>query len=225
MSTPPTDPHDDDHGHEHEHGHDGHDHGREPANPFGNPITASFGPDAKVRPAVPADADAVGLVQDAVWRQAYAEVLPAEVLGALSPASFAETWRRSLSSPPAGVAKLLVACRGHLVVGFAAIGPTQDPDGTATTAEVTVLGIHPDARRQGHGSRLLNACVDELREAGAELTNVWILVGDGDTRRFLEAGGFRPDGAFRDRVVSPDGATAREVRLVASLVPGDPDPA
>ena len=33
----------------------------------------------------------------------------------------------------------------------------------------------------------------------------------------LLAGGLGPDGAFRDRVVSPDGDTAREVRLVADL--------
>ena len=42
-----------------------------------------------------------------------------------------------------------------------------------------------------------------------------------DTRAFLMGAGLGPDGAFRDRVVSPDGATLREVRVRASLAPSD----
>ena len=76
---------------------------------------------------------------------------------------------------------------------------------------------HPDARRQGHGSRLLNASVDVLREAGADSVSLWVLADDEAVRAFLAASGFAPDGAFRDRVVSPDGDTLREVRLAATL--------
>jgi hypothetical protein len=47
--------------------------------------------------------------------------------------------------------------------------------------------------------------------------HTWVLASDEATRGFLMAGGLGPDGAFRDRVVSPDGDTAREVRLVADL--------
>ncbi|HBO54394.1 MAG TPA: GNAT family N-acetyltransferase, partial [Janibacter terrae] len=36
-------------------------------------------------------------------------------------------------------------------------------------------------------------------------------------RAFLTGSGLEPDGAYRDRVVSPDGATAREVRLTAAV--------
>ena len=32
-----------------------------------------------------------------------------------------------------------------------------------------------------------------------------------------QAAGFAPDGAHRERVVSPDGTTAREVRLVVAI--------
>ena len=82
--------------------------------------------------------------------------------------------------------------------------------------------MHPDARRQGHGSRLLNASVDLLAEAGAESVTLWLLTDDEATRAFLAASGFAPDGAFRDRVVSPAGDTAREVRLVADIRPDGP---
>lgn len=184
-----------------------HDHSHEP------------GPaaDASVRIAKPTDAPAVGVVQSAVWTQAYAGRVPDEVVSLFEAPAFAKAWRQSLENPPEGVHRLLVARAGEQVVGFAAIGPSQDPDAGPARGEVTAIGVHPGARRLGHGSRLLNACVDTLRGAGAEDVAVWVLADDEDTRAFLVASGLGPDGAFRDRVVSPDGDTLREVRLVASL--------
>ncbi|WP_270887648.1 GNAT family N-acetyltransferase [Pedococcus sp. 5OH_020] len=173
--------------------------------------------DASVRLARETDVPAVGLVQSAVWREAYAGVLPAQALEAFEPQAFAAGWRRSLAAPPAGIYRLLAACAGDQVVGFAAIGPSQDPDASPTTGELTALGVHPQARRVGHGSRLLNAAVDTLRGADAEYLSAWVLVTDETTRAFLTQAGLRPDGAFRDRVVSPDGDVAREVRLVAAI--------
>jgi ribosomal protein S18 acetylase RimI-like enzyme len=174
--------------------------------------------DASVRRARPNDAPAVGLVQATVFREAYAGRVPDEVVARFDPEAFARAWRDSLTDPPAGVHRLLVACAGPQVVGLSAVGPSQDRDAGPTAAEVTVLAVHPDARRQGHGSRLLNASVDVLRDAGAEVVSCWLLVDDEAARAFLTASGFGPDGAFRDRVVSPSGATLREVRLSARLV-------
>ena len=85
------------------------------------------------------------------------------------------------------------------------------------TGEITLLGVHPLARRQGHGSRLLNACVDQLRDLGAEDVTIWLPADLDEMRAFLLASGLGPDGAYRDRIVSPDGATLREVRLHATL--------
>lgn len=182
--------------------------------------------DASVRTARATDAPAVGFVQAVVWREAYEGVVPAEVLEAFEPNAFASAWRQSLSSPPQGVYRLLAACAGDQVVGFASIGPSQDPDAGGATGEVSALGVHPEARRAGHGSRLLNAAVDTLRGAGADTLHAWVLSTDEQTRAFLTASGLHPDGAFRDRVVSPDGQTAREVRLVADIRPeGEPEPA
>ena len=113
--------------------------------------------------------------------------------------------------------RLLVACAGDQVVGLAAIGPSQDPDAGPAAGEVTVLAVHPDARRQGHGSRLLNAGVDLLAEAGAESVTLWLLTDDERHPSLPYGSGFGPDGAFRDRVVSPDGDTLREVRLTAEI--------
>jgi len=179
--------------------------------------------DASVRRARPNDVPAVGMVQATVFREAYAGRVPDDVVELFEPDAFARTWRESLSAPPEGVHRLLVACAGEQVVGLAAIGPSQDPDAGSAAGEVTVLAVHPDARRQGHGSRLLNASVDLLAEAGAESVTLWLLADDERTRAFLAASGFSPDGAFRDRVVSPDGGTLREVRLTAELGEDPPE--
>lgn len=173
--------------------------------------------DASVRAASANDTPAVGQVQALVWQEAYDGVVPPQVHAAFDPQSFAAAWRDSLRTPPEGVHRLLVACAGEQVIGFVAIGPSQDPDTGQTTGEVTAIGVHPMHRRQGHGSRLLNAAVDVLRDAGAEQVAVWCLVQHEAVRAFLTGSGLVPDGAYRDRVVSPEGDTAREVRLVALL--------
>lgn len=177
--------------------------------------------DASVRSATVNDAPAVGQVQALVWQEAYDGVVPPQVHAAFDPQAFAGAWRDSLRTPPEGVHRLLVACAGDQVVGFVAIGPSQDPDAGQTTGEVTALGVHPHHRRQGHGSRLLNAAVDILRDAGAEHVTAWCLVEHEGVRAFLSGSGLEPDGAFRDRVVSPDEDTAREVRLIATLTQGE----
>ncbi len=179
--------------------------------------------DASVRSATVNDAPAVGQVQSLVWQEAYDGIVPPQVHAAFAPQSFATAWRDSLRTPPEGVHRLLVACAADQVVGFVAIGPSQDPDAGQTTGEVTAIGVHPHHRRQGHGSRLLNAAVDILREAGAEHVAVWCLVQHEGVRAFLAGSGLEPDGAYRDRVVSPEGDTAREVRLVATVTTGPPE--
>lgn len=173
--------------------------------------------DASVRRARTNDAPAVGVLQAAVFREAYTGRVPDAVVAAFEPEAFGRAWRQSLTSPPEGIYRLLVACAGEQVVGAAATGPSQDPDAEPAWGEVSLLAVHPDARRQGHGSRLLNASVDLLRDAGAEAVVAWLLADDEATRAFLGASGFGPDGAYRDRVVSPDGQALREVRLVARI--------
>jgi GNAT superfamily N-acetyltransferase len=177
--------------------------------------------DASVRVARASDAPAVGLVQSVVYRHELAGVVPEAVLEQLEGPALAAVWRRALEGPSQGAERLFVALAGAQVVGFAAIGPSQDPDGGATTGELTNLCVHPDARRQGHGSRLVNAAVDGLRAAGATEVVAWVLANADATRTFLTGSGFGPDGAHRERVVGADDETASEVRLVAAIDVGD----
>ncbi|MDN5789757.1 MAG: GNAT family N-acetyltransferase [Micrococcales bacterium] len=196
----------------HDHDHD-HDHDQDA------PHTHEPGPlaDASVRLAREADAPAVGIVQAIIMSQSYAAVLAPEAIAQFEPGTLASAWRRSLREPPTRDHRLLVACAGAQVVGFAAVGPSTDPDAADETAELIVLGVHPDARHQGHGSRLVNAVVDTARGSGRSELTAWLLESDLATRDFLGAAGLEPDGASRERVVSPAGDTRREVRFSAIL--------
>ncbi len=172
--------------------------------------------DASVRRAGPNDAAAVGLVQEAVWQETYAPRVPAQIAEQFTSAGFASAWRRSLANPPQGVYTLLVACAGEQVVGYAAIGPSQDLDGEPTTGSLMEIGVHPLGRRSGHGSRLLNAAADILTEAGATEMTAWLPADAEEIRAFFDQAGLQPDGAYRDRGIVDD-VTLREIRVAASL--------
>lgn len=200
--------------HDHEHPHDhSHDHSHDHAHERG-PVA-----DASVRVARSSDAPAVGLVQAVVFREAYAAVLAPEVVAAFEPRSFANAWRTTLEGEQSGDGVLLVACAGEQVVGFAAVGASDDADAGPGRADLLVLGVHPDARRQGHGSRLLHAVVDTARARGRDELGAWLLATDEATRGFLTAAGMVADGAHRERVVDAAGGSLREVRLSASIEP------
>jgi len=186
--------------------HHGHDHGSE------RPVVA----DASVRLARVSDAPAVGVVQAALWTGAYAGSVPADVLAGFQPPAFAAVWRESLTHPPSRAHRLLVGCAGEQVVAMAAVGPSADPDASEADAEVLVLGVHPGARRQGHGSRLLHAVADTVRGSNATVLRVWLPAGDHVLRGFLEAAGFGPDGAVRGREVGPEHMVS-ELRLSAAV--------
>lgn len=177
--------------------------------------------DASVRTARATDAPAVGAVQAAVWRTAFVDLLDESVLAQFEPTAFAKVWTTSLRQPPSPLHRLLVATEADQVVGFAAIGPTTDPDHRKSeeesTGEILAMGVHPEARRRGHGSRLLNAAVDTLRAGDFTTVLAWLPADDDELRAFAAAAGLTPDGAWRDHVVGADDRTAREVRLVADL--------
>ena len=189
-----------------------HDHPHDPSLQHG-PVA-----DASVRLARVSDAPAVGFVQAVLWTEVYAGLLPPEVTAQFQPQAFARVWRASLEAPPSPAHRLLVACAGEQVVGFGAVGPSGDPGAQDGDGEILVLGIHPEARGVGHGSRLLNAAADTARGAGFRALSAWLPRDAEATRAFLQASGFAPDGAFRDRVIGPeDSDVLREVRLHSSI--------
>jgi ribosomal protein S18 acetylase RimI-like enzyme len=171
--------------------------------------------DASVREAAAADAAGIGRVQSEAWRASYEGVLPAQTLTASEPEVLAEVWRAAITEPPTRTHRVLVALAAGEVSGFVAIGPS---DGAAPgVGELLALEVGPAARRAGHGSRLLNAAADRLRQLGFDQVVVWVLSGDDVRRSFLTGAGFAADGAERRLQVGNGAAVLLEVRLAASL--------
>ena len=178
--------------------------------------------DVSVRIGWTEDAAAIGAVQVAAWRQAYAGLLPADVLTELDPAAFADRWRESMARPADARQRVLVALERAGVAGFAATAPADDPDADpVAVGEIAELAVHPDATKRGHGSRLLQACVDTLRGDRFRTGVFWLASTDDACRAFLTAAGWAPDGAHRELDLYGDGTVAvRQVRLHTDLTDG-----
>src|SRR4051794_31943650 len=120
--------------------------------------------DVSCRVAWADDATAIASVQVRAWRASYEQLLPAELLAGLDPQTIAAGWSQSLGSPPDARNRVLVALERNLVTGFAVTGPAADPDcDPVADGEITDLTVDPHKRHAGHGSRLMQACVDTLK--------------------------------------------------------------
>jgi len=175
--------------------------------------------DVSVRVAWSADAAAIAAVQVATWRETYAGLLPPEVVESLDAEQFADQWARSLDKPADARNRVLVALERNDVRGFAVTGPCTDPDADAVVdGEIAELVVAADVRGQGHGSRLLQASVDTLRQDRFTRAVMWLRVGDDASRRFLTEAGWASDGAHRELDLDGTGAVrVKQVRLHAAL--------
>jgi GNAT superfamily N-acetyltransferase len=178
-----------------------------------------FMADASVRRAVTGDATGIARVQGAVWAHLYADVLPAEVLVEVAGQGGADTWAAAIATPPAERNRLLVALDDVRLVGVSALSPATDPDLVPRLdAELHVFCVDPDEEGRGHGSRLLNASADVMRELGFSHLHVWLGEPERGLWTFLEGAGWAPDGAVRTLDLRGDSAVVVEqVRLRTSL--------
>jgi ribosomal protein S18 acetylase RimI-like enzyme len=182
--------------------------------------------DLSVRVAWTEDAEAVGAVQARAWREEYAGTLPSDVLAALEPAALAERWRQALQRPGDARNRVLVALERNVVRGFAVTTPSPDGDADAVSdGEIGEIVVDPDHRGRGHGSRLLQACVDTLRADRFTRATCWVSSGDDVRRAFLASAGWATDGAHRELDLAGDGEVrVKQVRLhtdIREVEPGN----
>ena len=175
--------------------------------------------DVSCRVAWADDAPAIAAVQVRAWRTSYDGVLPDELLHALVADELAAQWRTSLSRPPDARNRVLVALERNLVTGFVVTGPAADPDcDPVADGEITDLTVDPHKRRAGHGSRLMQASVDTLKADRFTRAVTWLPAQDDETRGFLTAAGWAPDGAHRTLDLTGDGSVqVKQVRLHTDL--------
>ena len=167
-----------------------------------------------VRLALPAEAAAIAGLQRRGWAQSLPEKVAGDVLAAVDLATMTASWETAILRPPLAQCRVLVAVGSDRLAGFAAVGPSDDPDAEpGADALVAEFVIDPAAQRLGHGSRLLNAVVDTLRADGFERATWWVQAADDVLRRFLTEAGWAPDGAHTEVAVTEGGARLKLVRL------------
>lgn len=186
--------------------------------------------DVSVRPAIPEDASLIGALQARSWRAALIDLLPVESLEALDADAFTASWHTAITAPPSAEHRVLTACAGADVVGFIAFAPASGPvdgagdgdvahadDAPPRAAEVVALEVDADRTREGHGSRLLAACADTVRDAGGLRIQTWARDGDEARTRFLSSAGFAPAGVRRTLDVPDARSPLVEIAWYAEL--------
>ncbi|GII55133.1 hypothetical protein Pth03_35220 [Planotetraspora thailandica] len=189
-----------------------------------------------VRTARLEDVEAVTSTQIRAWKFVYRDFMPLGPLEQMTGPAAEKLWRRqwdeAITTPPTPRHRVLVAVEQVIpesesspaeederpgppdsdrVVGLASHGPAEDPDvNPSTTAELLTLLVDPNHTRRGHGSRLLNATVDHLRDDGFSTVVTWVFADNHAMLAFLESAGWGEDGA--DRVLDM-GRPIRMVRL------------
>ena len=121
--------------------------------------------------------------------EAYAHLLSPEALtfgagGALGE-WWAERWRWERDTH-----RMTVAVDGARIVGFAYLGPAEEP----ATMELSAIHVDPAYVGTGVGRLLM---LDALPHLGGRAV-LWVLAGNERARRFYERGGWAFDGTVRD---------------------------
>ena len=148
-----------------------------------------------VRPATRRDVAAIARLRVAVWRAAYAALVPAEVLAGLDAGRDAERraadWDERHADPR--TVELVAEADGGVVVGWAAYGPARDPERGAD-GELYALYAASERWSTGVGHELLVRCEADLRAAGFASAYLWVLEGNERAASFYERHGWIEDG-------------------------------
>jgi GNAT superfamily N-acetyltransferase len=179
-------------------------------------VTSNQGPTVadSVRLALPGEASSIAEIQRRGWMNQQPSGAAELLLSGIDVEAMTEAWERAISRPPRAQFRVLVAVERHRVVGFASTVPSEDPDAEAgVDGLIDEFAIDPAAQRRGHGSRLLNACVDTLRSDGFSRATWWMNSSDDAMRRFLISAGWAPDGGWREIGSDDETVRLKQIRL------------
>lgn len=192
------------------------------------PESAALPSPDSVRLALPKEAPAIAEVQRRGWAEQPGPLAQA-MLSGVDTDTMTQAWHAAITRPPLASCRIVVAVaenRGdepQRVVGFASLLPCDDPDADpATDGMIQDLVVDPQVRRQGHGSRLLNAAVDTLRADGFGRATCWVGSTDDTTRAFLTGAGWAADGSHREIGDEDESVRIKQVRLHTDISQDSP---
>jgi ribosomal protein S18 acetylase RimI-like enzyme len=167
-----------------------------------------------VRAALPGDAAAIARIHVAAWQAAYAGLIDAAFLAALSVAQREAWWSGAIAK---GSPELLVAHgEDGALAGWVALGDCRDAGAPATRGEVWAIYVDPARWGQGAGRLLWQYARARLIAQGRTEASLWVLAANQRAIRFYAAQGFVPDPGSA-RTITVAGAPLEEVRQVCLL--------
>lgn len=164
--------------------------------------------DLSIRPAAVDDAPAIARVHIASWQEAYAGIVPAEILENLDVARREDQWRRILEDAEHESIRTWVSQVGSETVGFGSFGPSRDEDADRRTWEIYSIYLVPSAWGRGVAREIIRTMLAEPE--AADPVTLWVLADNERARHFYRRHGFAPDGTERLEAFGP--AQLREVR-------------
>jgi GNAT superfamily N-acetyltransferase len=138
------------------------------------------------RPGAYEDAAALAQVHVSTWRDAYAGILPTEMLVGMSVSRQTAYWRAALMRRRSQET-ITVAMVDNALVGFGTAGPARGDD-AVRTGEVQMLYVLHDFQELGLGRALLRALFAALRRHDMDRATIWV-VAQNPARFFYEAMG------------------------------------
>lgn len=160
-----------------------------------------------VREATAADAPALARIEVDTWHAAYADIVPAVALAALSYEEQERRFADTIGHPAAETIALVAEDTTGTVVGYALGGPARDDEGDYE-GELYAIYLRQEHQGQGRGHQLLREIAERLAGSGRRSLIVWVLADNFPARCFYEAHGGR---LLREQPIELGGATLLEV--------------
>lgn len=141
------------------------------------------------RAAIVSDAQELGQVHVASWRETYLCIVPDELIAALSPEKRAQIWEQMLQRPEDfGHPVMYLAMQGARIVGFGCCELQRHETMLSLNYQGDFSSIYvlKEAQGRGVGARLMGLMADDLRSRACASARVWVLDKNQPARHFYE---------------------------------------
>ena len=176
-----------------------------------------------VREMTEADVDAVSAIRVGGWRHAYAGIVPASYLAAMSVEEDALRRRALLRRPDRPGTDLVAVGADGTVTGWACVGSYRGGPPGPDAGELYALYVRPDLMGTGIGRTLLATAESRAADQGHGTLLLWVLADNTRARHFYETAGYTADGAVQHADYGP--TELPELRYHRPLHPAPAAPA
>ncbi|WP_166141444.1 GNAT family N-acetyltransferase [Methylosinus sp. RM1] len=144
---------------------------------------------SSLRLATSDDADRLGAIHVACWRESYDRILPREMLSKLTVEGRAAMWSKILADSDAAAGSAVwIAENDGRMVGFGSCGRQRDQMlmERGFDAEISAIYILRSCQGAGVGRAIMGAMASLLRERGNRAVSLWVLRENAPARGFYE---------------------------------------